>query len=163
MSLKAVVPRAEFVWSADDNCFHCPGGQRLNYVDRQRKRRHSEQELWAYRYRSDREHCGVCPWAARCLRPGAAGRTLYRLEGQELLDAQRAKMAGPAVQERYRLRSQTVELAFADSKGNRHRTRFHGRGPTRARAETGLSVVAQNLLRLDRLEQNRRTPKADTS
>ena len=79
---------------------------------------------------------------------------IKRLEGQELLDAQRQKMATEEAKARYRLRAQTVELAFADSKGNRRLTRFHGRGPTRARTETGLMVVAQNLRRLDRIEQN---------
>jgi hypothetical protein len=73
------------------------------------------------------------------------------------LDAQREKMADPEVQSVYRLRGQTVELAFADSKANRRFDRFHGRGRARARArtETGLMVVAQNLLRLDRLQRDR--------
>jgi hypothetical protein len=77
-----------------------------------------------------------------------------RLEGQELLDEQRAKMATEEAQSRYKLRGQTVELAYADSKGNRSLSRFHGRGPDRARTETGLMVVAQNLRRLDQLERD---------
>ena len=72
-----------------------------------------------------------------------------------MLDAQRAKTADPEVQSRYRLRGQTVKLAYADSKGNRCFDRFHGRGLDRVRAETGLIVVAQNLLRLDRLQRDR--------
>ncbi len=63
-------------------------------------------------------------------------------------------MALPENQSRYRLRGQTVELAYADSKGNRRLQRFHGRGLARARTETGLMVVAQSLLRL---EKERRT------
>lgn len=62
-------------------------------------------------------------------------------------------MADPQIQSLYRLRGQTVELAFADMKGNRQRNRFHGRGPSRALTETGLTVVAQNLLRIDRLQK----------
>ena len=77
-----------------------------------------------------------------------------RLEGQELLDAQREKMSEPEVQSRYALRGQTVELGFADAKGHRGLSRFHGRGIRRARAETGLLVLAQNLLRLDRLQRD---------
>jgi hypothetical protein len=95
--------------------------------------------------------------AGKCLNPGAQCRAINRLEGQELLDAQRDIMTMPENQSRYRLRSQTVELAYADSKGNRRLQRFHGRGLARARTETGLMVVAQNLLHLDRLEKNRRT------
>lgn len=157
------IPREEFTWDAEENCFHCPQGHRLDYVDRARKRRHSDRELWESRYRCEVVHCGGCPLAGQCLRPGAASRTIKRLENQELLDAQRKKMADPEIQSRYRLRGQTVERAFGDSKGNRKWTRFHGRGPQRALTETGLMVVAQNLQRLDRLESLSLTPeKLDT-
>ena len=153
------IPREEFTWDAAENCYHCPQGQRVDYVDRTRKRRHGDRELWESRYRCEVVHCHGCPLAGKCLRPGSASRTIKRLENQELLDAQRKKMADPEAQTRYRLRGQTVELAFADSKGNRQWTRFHGRGPERARTETGLMVVAQNLRRLDRLERNPLNPE----
>jgi transposase len=151
------IPRAEFTWNEVQQSYRCPQGHDLDYLDRTRKQRHSGQQLWEYRYRCDPAHCSTCPLAGNCLRPGATCRTIKRLEGHELLDAQREKMALPENQSRYQLRGQTVELAYADSKGNRRRQRFHGRGLARARAETGLMVVAQNLLRLDRLEKNRRT------
>ncbi len=157
------IPREQFVWDPAENCYHCPQGQRVKYVDRARKRRHSDQTLWEYRYRCDPALCRACPLAARCLRPDSASRTIKRLEGQELLDAQRRKMADPEVQARYRIRGETVELTYAECKGNRHLTRFHGRGPNRARTETGLMVVAQNLLRLDRLERNRPSPAKATT
>lgn len=147
------IPREEFVWDEAENCYRCPQGHRLDYQSRTRKQRHSDHQLWETRYRCDPAHCQGCPLAAQCLRPHSASRTIKRLEGQELLDAQRKKMADPEVQSRYRLRGETVELDFADIKGNRHLARFHGRGPSRARTETGLMVVAQNLLRLDRLER----------
>lgn len=149
------ISRDEFAWDAVENGYRCPQGHRLGYVDRTRVRRHSDRELWEYRYRCDPALCSVCPLATKCLRPGSSGRTIKRLEGQELLDAQRQKMTDPGVQSRYRLRGQTVELAYAESKGNRQLTRFHGRGPARARTETGIMVLAQNLRRLDRLELNR--------
>jgi hypothetical protein len=157
------IPRTQFVWDAAEDCYHCPQGQRLSYVDRTRKRRHSDQTLWEYRYRADPALCRACPLAAQCLRPTSASRTIKRLEGQEHLDAQRKKMAEPDVQARYRLRGETVELAYAECKGNRQLTRFHGRGPERAQTETGLMVVAQNLLRLDRLERPRASPAKTTT
>ncbi|MEY4177758.1 MAG: hypothetical protein RLY70_1332 [Planctomycetota bacterium] len=147
------IPRAEFTWNATEENYRCPQGHVLDYVDRTRKQRHSEQQLWEYRYRCDPAHCRSCPLAGKCLRPGAKCRTIKRLEGQELLDAQREKMAIAENQTRYQLRGQTVELAFADNKNNRRQQRFHGRGLERVRAETGLMVVAQNILRLDRLEK----------
>ena len=62
-------------------------------------------------------------------------------------------MNDPSVQSRYALRGQTVELGFADAKSHRGLQRFHGRGIDRANAETGLLVLAQNLLRRDRLQR----------
>lgn len=152
------IPREEFPWDESEQSYCCPQGHRLDYSDRTRKQRHGGRQLWEYRYRCDPVHCGSCPLADQCLRPGSRSRTIKRLEGQELLDAHRQKMATEEAQARYRLRGQTVELAYADSKGNRRLTRFHGRGPDRALTETGLMVVAQNLLKLDRLERNSLNP-----
>ncbi|HXY37817.1 MAG TPA: transposase [Planctomycetaceae bacterium] len=150
---KQQISRDNFEWDPVEKCFRCPQGHRLDYHDRVRKNRHSGRQIWEYRYRCDPIHCGQCPLAKQCLRPGSASRQIKQLEDQELLDAQRKKMAAPQTQTRYRLRSQTVERAYADSKGNRRLTRFHGRGLSRARTETGVMAVAQNLLRLDRLER----------
>jgi transposase len=152
------IPREKFTWDEAENCYYCPEGHPLNYVDRARKKRHGDHTLWESRYRCDPVHCSGCPLASQCLLANAKSRTLRRLEGQELMDAQRDKMDDPKVAERYRLRGQTVELAFADMRGNRKRTRFHGRGLSRARAETGLTVVANNLIHLDRLQKERQNP-----
>jgi transposase len=148
------IPRDEFRFDAEENCYWCPSGHKLPYVDRGRKKRHGERTLWESRYRSDPVHCASCPLAASCLRSDSSRRTIKRLEGQELLDSQRVKMSDPEVQARYAVRGQTVELGFADAKGHRGLVRFHGRGPLRAHTETGLLVLAQNLLRLERLQRD---------
>ena len=148
------IPRDKFRFDEARNCYQCPAGHELTYSGRERKQRHGGQSLWESRYRCAAVHCGSCPIRAQCLRPGSLSRTIKRLEGQELLDAQRAKMSDPEVQSRYALRGQTVELGFADAKSHRGLQRFHGRGIDRARTETGLLVLAQNLLRLDRLKRD---------
>ena len=147
------IPRSEFRFDSEENCYWCPCGYKLSYVDRERKKRHGGRTLWEFRYRSDPVHCASCSVAASCFRSNSSRRTIKRLEGQELLDAQRAKMSDPEVKSRYALRGQTVELGFADAKGHRGLNRFHGRGPRRASTETALLVLAQNLLRLDRLQR----------
>lgn len=146
--------REDFVWDAEKNCYRCPAGKELKYVDRERKQRYGGQFLWESRFRSKPNDCQGCPLLAHCLKKGATNKTLKRLEGQELVDEHRLKMAASDMQELYKLRGQTVELAFADAKGHRRMTKFHGRGLWRARTETGIHVVAQNLMRLDRLERN---------
>ena len=79
---------------------------------------------------------------------------IKRMEGEELVEAQRLKMLDGKVKQRYSLRGQTVERGFGDAKGNRRVDRFHGRGLARARTETGLLALAQNLLRRDKLQRN---------
>ena len=148
------IPRDEFTWDETERSYHCPEGNRLDYYGRERKQRHGGRTLFAYRYRCPPSHCKGCPLKAKCLRKGSTDRTIKRLEGQELLDEQREKMTHPEVQTQYARRGQTVERGFADAKGSRRLDRFHGRGLHRARTETGLLVLAQNILRLDRLEQN---------
>ena len=148
------IPRSEFRFDAEENCYWCPSGRKLSYVDRDRKKRHGERTLWEYRYRSHPDDCVGCPLAASCFRSNASRRTIKRLEGQELLDAQREKMSNSEVKSRYAMRGQTVELSFADAKGHRGLDRFHGRGPRRASTETAILALAQNLLRLDRLQRD---------
>ena len=157
------IAREDFIWDAEKNCYHCPAGNDLTYLDRGRKQRQGGQFLWESRYRSNPNDCQGCPLIANCLKNGATSKTLKRLEGQELVDEQRQKMADPAMQKRFKLRGQTVELAFADAKGHRRMTRFHGRGLERVRAETGILVVAQNIRRLDKLERNHPTPSQSTT
>ena len=153
------IPRDEFVWNETDRTYHCPAGHQLTYQGRERRTRHGDRELWQYRYQCSASHCQDCLLSNKCLRKGSKCRTIKRLEGQELLDVQREKMADEDVKARYAIRGQTVERGFADGKGNRRWHRFHGRGIHRARTETGLMVLAQNALILDRLERS--TPNSN--
>jgi transposase len=148
------IRREEFTWNEPERSYRCPAGHELDYIDRARKQRHGDRMLWEERYRCKAEHCQSCPLMSKCLKPGSSRRTIKRLEGQELIEAQREKMADPEVQARYAIRGQSVELGFADAKAHRGLDRFHGRGLQRAQTETGLLVLAQNVLRLDRLQQS---------
>lgn len=155
--------RDQFEWDPERETYRCPAGHDLNYHSKQTKRRHGDRTLTQYRYHCSADHCRSCPLAGGCVRDPSKGRTVTRMEGQELLDAQREKMEQPDIKARYKLRGQTVELGFADAKGNRRVDRYHGRGHPRACTETGLLVLAQNVLRLDRLQRNALNPvKTDT-
>ena len=147
------IPREEFRFDASSNSYTCPAGHCLDYKDREKKSRLGGRHLYQSRYQCAAQHCECCPLASRCL-GGSGPRMIKRMEGEELLEAQRTKMEQDEVKERYRLRGQTVERGFGDAKGNRGVDRFHGRGLVRARAETGLLTLAQNLLRLDNLQRN---------
>jgi transposase len=150
--------RDQFEWDTERQTYRCPAGHELKYHSQQTQQRQGDRTLTQYRYHCPAEYCGNCPLASGCVRNPTKGRTVTRMEGQDLLDAQRDKMERPEVKERYKLRGQTVELSFADAKGNRRFDRYHGRGLTRVRTETGLLVLSQNLLRLDRLHRNTANP-----
>lgn len=147
------IPRGEFTFDASSNSYTCPAGHHLEYKDREKKPRMGGRHLYQSRYQCEAQHCESCPLASRCL-GGNGPRMIKRMEGEELLEAQRSKMSQDEAKDRYRLRGQTVERGFGDAKGNRGVDRFHGRGLARARAETGLLTLAQNLLRLDNLQHN---------
>ena len=151
--------RDQFLWDEGQKTYHCPAGHELKYPSKQQKNRHGGRSLTQLRYHCPPEHCMGCPLAASCVRNASKGRTVTRMEGQELLDAQRAKMEQPDSKTRYKLRGQTVKRGFADAKGNRRFDRYHGRGLRRARGETGLLVLAQNVLRLDRLQRDTLNPE----
>ena len=76
----------------------------------------------------------------------AKGRTVSRMENEELLDALRERMHTPEAQKLYKQRSRTVELNFADLKEHRGLRRFHCRGLRRVTAEVGSLVLTHNLL-----------------
>jgi transposase len=155
--------RDQFEWDPELQTYRCPKGHELKYHSKQKKRRHGDRILIQYQYRCPPEHCENCSLAGGCVRNPSKGRTVSRMEGQDLLDAQREKMKRPEIKEAYKLRGQTVELGFADAKANRRFDRYHGRGLTRVRTETGLLVLSQNLLRLDRLQRNAQNPDQNST
>lgn len=154
---EAQIPRDEFEYDAASNTYTCPAGHTLAYKERHRKQRFGGRTLDQYRYQASAADCQACPLASRCLAGGQA-RTVRRMEGEELLEAQRTKMSRDDVKAQYALRGQTVERSFGDAKGNRAMDRFHGRGLSRARTETGLLVLAQNLQIFDRLQRHAPNP-----
>ena len=151
------IPRECFEFDASKNHYVCPGGQILKYKDREQKQRGGDRHLYQFRYQAAGAICNACPLAEKCL-SGQGGRIIKRSEGEELLEAQREKMQTERAKELYAMRGRSVELVFADDKGNRRHDRFHGRGLWRVLTETGLVTLAGNLLRLDKLQQEALKP-----
>jgi len=148
------IERDQFTWLPEEEVYVCPEGHRLDYKGQERKRRRGDQEIIEHRYHCPPEHCRGCPLQNRCVSDPDKGRTVKRLEGQELLDAQRAKMKTPEGEAKRKRRGQVIERAFADAKEHRNLRKLHGRGLERARAEIGLVVLAQTVLTIHRLIEN---------
>jgi len=156
------IPRSRFEWNATENTYRCPEGHLLKHTGRERRSRRNSEFVIEHRFQCPREICQSCPLAAQCLRPGSSSRTIKRLEGQEILEAHQLKMTTPEAKAIHRLRGSLVERSFGDAKRHRQFHRFHGRGLARAKAETGLVILAQNLLTLYRL-RNLANPAVETS
>lgn len=152
-------PRDQFQWRADEQQFICPNGNPLTYKTQEQLDRHGGRKVTCRHYRCDPGHCLACPLAKQCTTNPARGRTIKRMDGQELVDAQREKMRNPEIKRIYARRGQTIERAFADAKGHRAFGRLRGRGLHRARAAIGLLVMAQNILNLHRLQNAPKNPE----
>jgi transposase len=157
------IGKDQFQWLPDEQTYACPQGHRMNYKGREQKRRRDDQTVVQHRYHCPAEHCRSCPLAARCVRNPEKGRTVKRLEGEELIEAHKVFMSTPEAQKAKRLRGSVIERCFGDAKEHRDLRRLHGRGLERAKAEVGLVVLAQTALTLERLRQKAATPRENTT
>lgn len=142
------LPKSAFTWLAEEQTYRCPEGHRLTFTKTQTQHR-VDHTITLSLYTCPPEHCQACPRQSACTRTPAKGRTVSRMENEDLLDALRERMQTPAAKELYKQRSRTVELNFADLKEHRGLRRFHCRGLRRVRAEVGSLVMTHNLLHVE--------------
>jgi transposase len=142
---KTELPKGAFRWLAEEQQYQCPEGHRLHFSKKQTQRR-ADHRITLAVYTCPPQHCLACPRQKACTRTPAKGRSVSRMENEDLLDALRVRMSTDEAKRLYKLRSQTVELNYADLKEHRDLRRFHCRGPRRAKGEVGMLVLAHNLL-----------------
>jgi transposase len=157
------LPKTEFTWLAEEQTFACPEGHHLEFERRTRVQRYGGRSLASFTYRCPSEHCHVCVRRDKCTPTPEKGRTVSRLEKEELLDDQRTWMKTTEAKALYRLRGQTVEHGFADMKEHRNFRSVSGRGLWRARAQTAATVLVHNLLILRKAEQKARGKEVTTT
>jgi transposase len=154
----ARIGKDQFQWDPEEQTYRCPEGHLLNYKGKEQKRRRDDNKVTQHRYHCPAEHCRGCPLRERCVRDPEKGRTVKRLEGEELIEAHKEWMKTDEAKAAKRLRGSVIERCFADAKQHRHLRRLHGRGLKRAKAEIGLVVVVQTALTLARLRKNAVNP-----
>jgi transposase len=163
---KAANPRIgkdQFEWLPEEQTYQCPEGHRLDYKGQERRQRRDDETVVQYRFHCAAEHCRVCPKRDDCVRDPEKGRTVKRLEGEELLDAHRAYMKTPEAKAIKRLRGSVIERCFGDAKEHRNLCRLHGRGLKKAKVEVGLIVLIQTAMTLARLRRNAATPRKNAA
>jgi transposase len=156
------LPKSAFRWLEAEQAYQCPEGHRLHFTNKQRQRR-ADHTMTLAIYRCSAEHCLVCPRQAACTRTPHKGRSVSRMEHEELLDALHERMGTDEAKRLYKLRCQTVEQSYADLKEHRGLRRFHGRGLQRARSEVGVLVLAHNLRYVDQRRRAAHSPPAQTT
>ena len=159
---KKATPRIgkdQFEWLPEEQTYQCPEGHRLDYKGQERRQRRGEETVVQHRFHCAAEHCRVCPKRQDCVRDPEKGRTVKRLEGEELLDAHKAYMKTPEAKAIKRLRGSVIERCFGDAKEHRNLGRLHGRGLKNAKVEVGLIVLIQTAMTLARLRRNAATPR----
>jgi transposase len=142
------LPKSAFRWLVEEQTYECPEGHRLEFASKKTQKR-VDHTIVLSLYVCPPEHCETCPRQSVCTRAPQKGRSVSRMENEELLDALRERMQTPEAKAFYKQRSRTVELNFADMKEHRGMRRYHCRGPNRVRAETATVVLVHNLLAVD--------------
>jgi Transposase DDE domain len=142
------IGKEQFEWLAQEHTYRCPQGHRLSLERCCAEERRDGEQVMVEQFRCAAEHCRTCPLASRCTKRPDKGRTIKRMQGQELLDEVGARMATPEGKQRYKRRSQTVELCHADFRAHRGLDRFRSFGLRAGQSLIGLLVLAHNGLAL---------------
>jgi len=133
--------KEQFVWDEPSQSYTCPAGQVLERLGRGKEGRVNGGEVAVEKYGT--KACQGCPQRPACTR-SQYGRKIKRLVEEPLLHELRQRMGSAAGQQLYRLRQQTIELAFADAAEHRGLRRFSGFGLRLAQTQVGLLVLLHN-------------------
>jgi transposase len=143
---KPQLSKKAFTWLPAQQTYRCPEGCLFEARSTTRLQRSNDRTVRQTTYRCPPEHCVACPRREACTPSPHLGRSVSRLEHEDLVDELRARMETPYAKELYKLRRQTIELRYADLKEHRQLRHFHHFGAQRAGGEIGAAVLAYNLL-----------------
>lgn len=154
------IPKSEFTWLEDAQTYQCPEGHPLRCVGREVSKRF-DYEVTNLIFNCPAKQCMACTRAPQCTSNPKKGRRVKRMEKQELLDELAERMKTDEAKALYKLRSQTVELNFADMKQHRGIRTFTCRGLCRVRNNVAATVLVHNLLLVHRATATTAAPNAN--
>lgn len=152
------IPKRDFAWLSAEQTYRCPEGHLLIPRRTFSQERSNDRTVLQTTYRCPSEHCMTCPRQEACTPSPQLGRSISRLQHEDLVDELRARMETPEAKGLYKLRHQTIELRYADLKQHRQLRRFNHYGPRRARAQIGAAVLAYNLMILQKNQKTAKLP-----
>ena len=145
-----LISKDQFTWDAQTQEYRCPEGHSLTLRSSQDRKLSLGRTQKVFLYEADAATCTKCPLKQTCCPKSQSGRHINRSEHEELTEAHRRKMETPEAKTLYKLRGQTVETSFGDSKQHRNFRRVNGRGLWRARMQAAVTVLVNNLKHLVR-------------
>jgi len=135
--------KADFKYDEVEDCFNCPGGQRLE-LKRQAKDGKKT-------YQGDAGVCAGCPYKARCCQSTTGqARTLQTDDKEPVRQRMNDKMEQAASKEIYKKRKVIVEPVFGQIKNMGFR-QFSVRGIKKVAGEFSLVCATHNLKKMARL------------
>lgn len=136
-----------FVYDAEQNCYWCPEGQRLDYANTTSETRNGRRRI-RHRYKAPAEACAECSLRELCLQGKAKQRMINREQHESHREAHAAKMSTDEAKEKYSRRRHPGERPFAVTKQVFGARRFLLRGLDRVKQEWTWLATAFNLTRL---------------
>lgn len=138
------LPSSDFDYDAEQDCFHCPGGRRLEPYRKPLRRDGGLLQGYA----SKPGECAGCALRERCLPEKTPRRQLYRSEHAEAVARHRVHMDTPEAKARMRERGALCEHPFGTLKRWFGADHFLLRGLEKAGAELALITHAYNFKRV---------------
>lgn len=140
-----LISKEQFTWDDQAQEYRCPKGHALAQKSSQNRKCSLGRTQKVFLYEASAATCAKCPLKQTCCPKSRSGRHINRSEHEELTEAHRRKMETSEARTLYKLRGQTVETSFGDSKQHRNFRRVNGRGLWRAGMQTAVTVLVNNL------------------
>jgi transposase len=143
---KLQIPKKDCQWLPLEQTYRCPEGHALVGGKASWVERSNDRKVFQTAYRCPPEYCVSCPRGTACTSSPKRGRSVSRLEHDDLVEELRIRMETPEAKGLYKLRRQTIELRYADLKQHRRLRRVGHYGPPPARGQIGGAGLTYNML-----------------
>lgn len=149
--------KSAFVYDAQENCYWCPMGRRLDYAHTTTEACRAGQRIRA-RYVAQPSDCDACPLRQLCVAGKAKSRQINREQHAAHQERHAQHMARSESQEIYKLRRHATERPFAVIKQQYGFRQFLCRGLETVKNEWLWALATFNLERLISLIRSRAGP-----
>ena len=145
---KQLLSKERFVWEPEHQGYRCPQGKLLVHAKSIKKQKANGDYFPLEIYQAPLADCATCPLRSRCTQSSKRTRTVQRQPDEQFIEQLKKRMQTEDAKSQYGQRCRTVERRFADLKSHRNFQRMSGQTPERAQAQTGLTLLAHNLVTL---------------